>query len=41
MLWIDRYLAERVAPLREELGTLAPRCEALDPPGCRESRAPH
>ena len=32
-IWIDRYLAERIEPLREEYGQLAPRVRALDPVG--------
>ncbi len=34
-LWLDRYLAERLDPLREELGALAPRVQLLDPDGYR------
>ncbi len=32
-IWIERYLAERVEPLREELGLLGPRVRHLDPAG--------
>ena len=32
-IWIDRYLAERVEPLREELAGLEPRVRQLDPAG--------
>ena len=32
-IWIDRYLAERVEPLREELGMLDARVRQLDPAG--------
>ena len=33
-VWIDRYLAERLQPLREEIDALAPRVRQLDPAGC-------
>lgn len=32
-LWLDRYLGERIEPLREELGELSPRVRALEPVG--------
>ena len=32
-IWIERYLAERIEPLREELGLLEPRVRQLDPAG--------
>ncbi len=32
-LWVDRYLAERIEPLREEAAALAPRIRLLDPAG--------
>jgi len=32
-VWIERYLAERIEPLREELGELDPRVRQLDPAG--------
>ncbi|MBI5832762.1 MAG: family 20 glycosylhydrolase [Armatimonadetes bacterium] len=32
-LWLERYVAERVDPLREELGALEPRVAALEPAG--------
>jgi hexosaminidase len=37
-LWIERYLAERIEPLREEFGALAPRIQALDPEGFAATR---
>ena len=33
-IWIDRYLAERIEPLREELAALDARIRQLDPAGC-------
>jgi len=32
-IWVERYLAERVEPLREELARLEARCRLLDPTG--------
>jgi len=32
-IWIDRYLAERVEPLREEVDAIAPRIRELNPEG--------
>ncbi len=32
-IWIDRYLAERIEPLREELAALGARVRQLDPAG--------
>jgi hexosaminidase len=32
-LWIERYLAERIRPMEEELFSLSPRVAALDPAG--------
>ncbi len=32
-VWIDRYLAERLQPLREEIDALTPRVRRLDPTG--------
>jgi len=32
-IWIDRYLAERIEPLREEFAALDARVQLLDPPG--------
>jgi len=32
-IWIDRYLAERIEPLREELNALDARIRQLDPAG--------
>ncbi|MDH7568394.1 MAG: hypothetical protein QHJ73_02240, partial [Armatimonadota bacterium] len=32
-LWVERYLAERIEPLREELAVADARVRALDPAG--------
>lgn len=40
-IWIDRYLAERIEPLREELAALAGRVRQLDPAGYAASAQQH
>ena len=39
-LWTDRYLAERIEPLREELGTLEARVRQVDPAGWQAVKPP-
>ncbi len=39
-IWIDRYLAERIEPIREEYAALTPRVATLNPVGYRAQFGP-